>query len=252
MMISKTKSLISFQDLFAQAWKYYWQNFNRLMQLMLIAIPVGILGMIAVVGFISWDRVISLVLTNTVSIPMIGIAGSLIMIVSLMFLSSAIILGLVMKTAIFSMVLKKDSKSSFKQLWKLGREKYEAYFKAVFIADFFTLLWSLLLIIPGIIKGLQYSFAGLVALDKKTQSRDAFKESRRLITGRWWGVFWRLVLPTILFSAGTSVLAVIMGAQLGNKMDPTYCIVNSTAIFFLTPLFMAYIVELYLSLKKTR
>jgi hypothetical protein len=50
-------------------------------------------------------------------------------------------------------------------------------------------LWSLLLIVPGIIKGVQYSLAGVAFFDKNTRGNASLDESRRLTKGAWLTTF---------------------------------------------------------------
>lgn len=58
----------------------------------------------------------------------------------------------------------------------------------------------ILLIIPGIIFAIWFSFTAYsVALDEK-KGAEALKESHNLVRGRWWAVFWRLVIPGLLFT----------------------------------------------------
>lgn len=58
------------------------------------------------------------------------------------------------------------------------------------LQSIFTLLWALLLIIPGIIKSISYSMAFYVAMDNKELSaKECIKESQRLMDGCKWQYF---------------------------------------------------------------
>jgi len=54
----------------------------------------------------------------------------------------------------------------------------------------FTLLWSLLLIIPGIIASLSYSQTYyILADDEKISAREAIKKSKKIMMGNKWKYF---------------------------------------------------------------
>lgn len=62
--------------------------------------------------------------------------------------------------------------------------------KALFFRDLFTLLWSLLLIIPGIVKSYEYRMIPyLLADDPAMTCERAFAESKRMMDGNKWGAF---------------------------------------------------------------
>ncbi|MEP6710603.1 MAG: hypothetical protein ABJA64_02705 [Candidatus Saccharibacteria bacterium] len=65
-----------------------------------------------------------------------------------------------------------------------------------------TFLWSLLLIVPGIVKSVQYSLAGVSYFDKKLSGNAAIKHSMSLTKGAWITTFAaRVLLPILTFGA---------------------------------------------------
>lgn len=70
----------------------------------------------------------------------------------------------------------KDAFSGFDDFWTA--------FKASFLTGLFTFLWSLLLIIPGIIKGYSYSMAMyIVAGNPGISAREAINRSKEMMEG---------------------------------------------------------------------
>jgi uncharacterized membrane protein len=70
--------------------------------------------------------------------------------------------------------------------------KYEFWgiFKCMFITGLYTLLWSLLLIIPGIIKSYEYRFVPyLLTKDPNLTAREAIEMSRQLTDDQKWNMF---------------------------------------------------------------
>ena len=70
---------------------------------------------------------------------------------------------------------------------------FKIYGKALglnFLIAIFTFLWSCLLIIPGIIKGLSYSMSNFILRDNPNMTaQEAITESRRMMAGNKWRLF---------------------------------------------------------------
>lgn len=70
----------------------------------------------------------------------------------------------------------KDAFSGFDDFWSA--------FKVTFLQGLFTMLWSFLFIIPGIIKGISYSMALYILAENKGKSaRECIKESMEMTNG---------------------------------------------------------------------
>lgn len=72
-------------------------------------------------------------------------------------------------------------------------EGFPIFWKAfglTFMVGLFTMLWSLLFVIPGIIASLSYSMALYIMADNKSIGiMDAIKESKRITEGYKWDIF---------------------------------------------------------------
>ncbi|ACV23315.1 Predicted membrane protein [Slackia heliotrinireducens] len=67
---------------------------------------------------------------------------------------------------------------------------YRENVKTMFFRDLFIFLWSLLLIIPGIVKSYEYRMIPYLLADDPTMTKDvAFAESKRMMTGQKWNAF---------------------------------------------------------------
>lgn len=75
------------------------------------------------------------------------------------------------------------------------------------ITEFFTFLWSLLLIIPGIVKAFSYAMAPYILADNpELTARESLNESKRIIDGHKFDLFvlqlsffWWYILGSITF-----------------------------------------------------
>lgn len=102
----------------------------------------------------------------------------------------------------------------------------------MFLRSLFTTLWTLLFIVPGIIKGYEYRMIPYILADNPgIRQRDAFEISRRMMAGNKWRAF---VLDLSFF--GWEILNALTIGILG--------------IFYVNPYRMQTEAELYGELKK--
>ena len=70
------------------------------------------------------------------------------------------------------------------------RDHYTSYVKTMFMTDLITFLWTLLLIVPGIIKSFEYRLVPYIISENPDMSwRDAMDLSRKLMNGNKWDSF---------------------------------------------------------------
>lgn len=110
----------------------------------------------------------------------------------------------------------KDAFGGFSDFW--------AAFKVTFLTGLYTFLWSLLFVIPGIIKAFSYSMAMYVLAENKGMSaRECIKASKAMTDGHKWELFvldlsffgWAL-LVTITFGIASIWVAPYIQATFAN------------------------------------
>jgi uncharacterized membrane protein len=85
--------------------------------------------------------------------------------------------------AIFSLAISRDKEPKFEQLFQ-GFQKFEVAFLAYILMVIFILLWTLLLIIPGIIAAFSYSMTFyILADDKSIKAIAALDKSKKMMDG---------------------------------------------------------------------
>lgn len=108
---------------------------------------------------------------------------------------------------------------------------YGRVVKTMFLTDIFILLWTLLFIIPGIIKTYSYRMVPyILAQEPELSGRDAINRSREMMNGNKWKVF-VLDLSFILWGLLTVITLGIVG------------------IFYVNPYYEATNAELYYALR---
>ncbi|MGN1400034.1 MAG: DUF975 family protein [Bacillus sp. (in: firmicutes)] len=103
---------------------------------------------------------------------------------------------------------------TFTRIFSAFSADYGRNLTASVLVSVYTMLWSLLLIVPGIIKGLSYSMTFFIMRDHPELSpNDAIKESMKMMNGNKMDLFklalsflgW-IILPFILLMTGTIIL----------------------------------------------
>ena len=103
-------------------------------------------------------------------------------------------------------------------------------------------LWSLLLIVPGIIKAIEYSLIPyILAEDPQISCKDAFKKAKALMKGNKW----RLCKLILSFTGWFAIWLVVV--YIGYYLYATYSF--SIALLFLTPYLSAALAEFYIDVK---
>lgn len=85
--------------------------------------------------------------------------------------------------AIFALAIARNQEAKFEQLFD-GFKRFGVYFVAYLLMIVFILLWSLLLIVPGIIAAFSYSMIFyIIADDPSISASDALKRSKAMMQG---------------------------------------------------------------------
>ena len=100
---------------------------------------------------------------------------------------------LTLGAAIFSLAISRNQEARFEQLFK-GFNNFGTALGAYILIGIFTLLWTILLIIPGIIAALSYAMTFYIIADEPSiQKMDAINKSKKMMYGYKWKYF-RLAL----------------------------------------------------------
>jgi uncharacterized membrane protein len=96
--------------------------------------------------------------------------------------------------SIFALSISRGKEAKIEQLFE-GFRKFARPLAAHLLMVLFTILWTLLLIVPGIIAGISYSQTFFIlADDQAISARDAIKKSKSMMYGYKWKYFclgWR-------------------------------------------------------------
>lgn len=83
-----------------------------------------------------------------------------------------------------------NTKAEVKEIGFGFDHNYKNGVKAMFLKDLYTFLWSLLFVIPGIVKSYEYRMIPYLLADHPDMTyKQAFAESRRMMSGQKWRAF---------------------------------------------------------------
>ena len=184
--------LIKVGDIILNSWEMYIKNFKKLWPYMIfLFLPNFILG-----------------ITGIISLYLDRYATSGIFILSNNLIVLAILAVCVIFTLWAAMALAKNLGNIVnKKTFALYKNTFSLTSHLIWPAIYtFLLLFliiiggTLLLIIPGIIFMVWFSFTYLIVIFEEKRGVAALMESKKMVTGRWWAILWRFLGPGIFFA----------------------------------------------------
>ncbi|MFA5109707.1 MAG: hypothetical protein WC458_04170 [Patescibacteria group bacterium] len=196
---NKKSKLMPVLDILEESVKVWWKNLKK------------------IVGVYLWGLLFALVslvvsLLGAVLIAWLGDGAALILKIG----ASVIVAAGVVASIYFSiraymsvfLLVKKDYQGKELDIFKETKKLFWPYFGLTLLTTIFILLWSLLLIIPGIIYSIFYSLACYAFFFEEKRGMAAIRRSIQLVKGYWWPVFGRFLvicLATWIFMAIVSL-----------------------------------------------
>jgi len=145
----------------------------------------------------------------------------------------------------------KTAKLELSDLVKLGASKIVPVILTVILLTLIVVGGFILLIIPGIVFLVWFTFVTQVVIFEDKSGMQALKQSREYVRNRWWGVFGRLILAgLVLMGLGLafSILVSVLAAAMGSGADVLNDIFSA---FVITPLSAIFGYHLYRSAVET-
>ena len=208
-------SLRSFSGLVEESVKEWWQNIRKLMgvyygvysRIALYHIPLIIIFVIAFILLVgSIDKFLGGGMMTLwaifISAMPIAIAFSLLSFLILLYFHSK---G---EIAVFNLI-KNNYQGIGKDAYRQAKSLAPTLFVLKLLITALIFLWSLLLIIPGIIFYVYYSLASYVLYFEGLKGKAALRRSQELVKGYWWKVVWYSLGIILMASFIPLVLQVI-------------------------------------------
>lgn len=140
------------------------------------------------------------------------------------------------------------ARTSPKAVWNEARGHFLPYLLTSILRGIFTFLWSLLLIIPGIIYSVRTVFYPVIVVSEGLAYREALNRSKEAVQGQFWSVLWSVIITAFLTFAPAFILSGL--AQLMADGAPPFIILAATiiqaiALSLATILFHLSLIQLY-------
>lgn len=187
--------LIQPLDIFKKSWQIFKANYLVFWQivawLLAPAVLLGLLGLL--------DQKLGSAFLNY-SVPIYLALSALAFIIGLW-------VNIVLARLIFNALRQTsvDKKILTREAWR----DTVSYLWISILVGLIALVGLILLVIPGLIFAVWYSFALLIFVLEGTKGYEALKKSKALVSGRFWLVVWRWIVPYFIYSV---ILVVIVGA----------------------------------------
>ena len=186
--------MLKSKELRVKAWESlkgkYWMSFA-------VILVTGLIGSVGnafvsfgqnlseVLGLVDPAELDSTMVLGALVLNGLVIVSAIIGVVFSIFVTNAITVG------VSNYFIKNtDSKPSFADAFSGFKVKYGRNIGTLLLVGIKTVLWTLLFIIPGIIKTYEYAIIPyILADDPEISSKDAFKKAKQMMKGNKWRLF---------------------------------------------------------------
>lgn len=225
---SSQKTLATPTDLLKKAWKIFRTNLTVFMGIAVV--PFLVASLFNLLSFIPEDQAL--------------MAGALTIVLGVV----GFIVSLLSQLALFH-AAKKGGDISVKKAYSKARSGVLSFLWIVALSSFIVAGGSALLIIPGIIFGIWFSFALYVFVEENTKGFNALLKSKQYVEGFFGSVFWRQLFFGLISIVLILPIAIVGGLVPGVSAD---LVVNIVSALILGPLGVIYIYLLYRQLRKIK
>jgi hypothetical protein len=206
--VSNPKLTPSFKIL-EEAVTVWWKNLKQFVMMYVWAFVAAIIPIVVVVAIFALNFIPSL--TANLSFK---IFSALAVFVSFLFIFYYSVRSYI---AMFLLV-KNNYVGSEKEIYQSSKKLFWPYIGLTLLTTLFILLWTCLLIIPGIIFSILYSFAVYVLFFEDKKGMAAIKRSVQLVKHYWWAVFGRFCLFGLVIWLFMLIISVPIGLTPENTL----------------------------------
>lgn len=244
----ETKQAVKpFGDLFKETFSIFKKDWSRFAKMILLGIA-GIIPFLAVIGlfFVNASLFNNLKILQTVINVILGLAA----IASLIF---AIYIGVLSQLGTYGLL--KDRVSKIMDVFNFGKKNFWGFIWVSLLTGILVMLWTLALIIPGIIFGVYYSLSLYVFIFEEKKGYAAIKRSKELIKNYWWSFVVRMVIFSVIIMITYVILGAILDAPslafakdsaARNGLENISAMLSSlVSSFIISPLFMIFTTLIY-------
>lgn len=193
-------------NLTVRIWQWYLKNFRNLLKIslwLLVALPFMLPASVqSVAGITSSGDVLSRTPEHFKVFLFFIVLGTIVSIVTAALVRPALI------SSIFAQSHHK--KIGWKKAFSHARMIFWHYILVMVMVAVSVALGFAAFFIPGIILGVYLILAETVVVLEGEKHIGALKRSYRLVSGHFWAVLWRFLLPTAIFYLGVALISALV------------------------------------------
>ena len=183
-------------DLLERVFQAYKDKFWTLVGIMLPPFLLGWIGY-GIWWFLSLAGVI-----NKISLSLENTSGLILLLFlilfGLIFFVILIIAGIWAQVSLLCAIKEREQDIGIKEAFRRGWHKIISYYWISILSTFLVLGGFLLFFIPGIILAIWFSLALYILIAEDKRGTNALFRSKQLVSGKWWTVFWRQILISLM------------------------------------------------------
>ncbi|MHB8903701.1 MAG: hypothetical protein ACYC40_01175 [Patescibacteria group bacterium] len=186
-------------DMLEKAIKIWWKNLSKFIKVYLWGVLFALVPVIIMLAlsflFVKFYQTSNLLL----AIPFA---------VLFVFLALVAIYFAIRSYIGMFLLVKKNYIGNELEIFKETKKYFWSYLWLSVLTTIFILLWTLLLIIPGLIFSIFYSFAVYAFFFEDLKGMAAIKRSISLVKNYWWAVFGRFIVIAFLLWIFTMIISI--------------------------------------------
>ncbi|MFA5031248.1 MAG: hypothetical protein WC495_06725 [Patescibacteria group bacterium] len=222
--------------LFSDAWNLFRKKMRSVFRLAvyafllqfalsIVALLVGFAGLTGAMTSTSGDA--------TIGGSIAGVSGILLVALLVVY----VLLYAWIQGAFILLFSKEEAEPNIRMVITEAKQFIWPLWWASILVVFVVMVGMFLLVIPGIIFAIWFSFTTMIVVLEGLRGTDAMRKSKSYVQGRWWGVFGRLILLSIAIGIASSIVDKIFGS-FGSYSGALFSSLATAFIF--TPFAIAY------------
>ena len=226
--------------LLEDTWSIYKSRFWTFVGILLVPTLVVILLIVALTFAFLNLKSFELALWETIFFAFLGV---LLLLIALL----AQIWG---QLSLIYAVKDREKKIGIIEAYKRAWPKILSYLWISILVGLITLVGFILLIVPGIVFAIWFSFAAFILVVEGTKGMSALLKSKEYVKGRWWPVLGRILFISIIVGIVSSLIGLIAG-QIFKLIGITWLenVGSSIVSIFIVPFSIIYSFLIYKNLK---
>jgi hypothetical protein len=236
----KLTSVFSLLEISINIW---WKNIKKFVEIYLRGL-FGLIPLLVVIFLFFYLQVNNLMIN-----------GGAVQIILFIFIIIAAVLFFYYYIRIFmaTIILIKNDYTSAKDSFIISKKYFWGYIWISLLSMLVIGLWSVLLIVPGIIAMVYYLLVNYAFFFEDFKGRMSLARSKELVKGYWWSVFGRILFILLINQIVNLILSIPLGfMEKGGAIYSSYDFLLTVFWLFVSPIIVIYTYSIFRDLLKIK